>query len=705
MHSSVEKPPAAFGLSGSSASNAPSASSSKLGYLQKYMGGSASTQGGGVSAVEDSKKKKKRRKAPGAPSSSGGGVTGGFVLNDALDEIDVRPPTRGKRTATASDFLQAVQFGRVLKPTSGAHGRAYAYQDDEEAAFGSDGSEQADEEIVVVDADGRNVSLNETQAKRVHAIVRDQEAREMGLPAPGARAGGRVEASLSQEARPPHARDEYPATRGECPQEHAKQERSEVDDAWKKTISWGPREDKESQEGDRYAAEPTEAHAAAARGEGAAVDLSVFNAPVPSRHRTSAGANRSPQTALADLEDSPRRRPSRQDSKSVAAARDTEDLSPPRRRPHLAGLAGPSKDPSSAQAREQADLSPPRRRPVHGMKSEPGMPVSQSPSGSKASDMGDLSPPRRRPAHASASHDHPPRPVASPSVSASSSSSASFATAREGLRPRSLERRTDRDLSPPRRRAAESKSNDEERGRRTGRERGRERDEGERDSGEAGADRRSRTEPDERDGQKSTGLLTLEDYRKSGVAIEREESLLTKEQLEREAVRQVVYRDKQGRIITEAEWLELQEGRGKKRKKERSPAPELEWGRGLVQKEAREKKAQEDAKLAQEPLTRYEIDDDFDRNLQDRTRWEDPVNRVPQKASEHATPWIAPEQPKKTKRPKCPHDAPRNRFGILPGYRWDGVVRGNGYEDRRLKAINRKKMEAHLAHMNNVADM
>lgn len=42
-------------------------------------------------------------------------------------------------------------------------------------------------------------------------------------------------------------------------------------------------------------------------------------------------------------------------------------------------------------------------------------------------------------------------------------------------------------------------------------------------------------------------------------------------------------------------------------------------------------------------------------------------------------------------RPVYQGAATPNRYGIRPGYRWDGVNRGNGFEGERFKAINRRE--------------
>ncbi|KAL5103281.1 hypothetical protein TcWFU_008046 [Taenia crassiceps] len=54
---------------------------------------------------------------------------------------------------------------------------------------------------------------------------------------------------------------------------------------------------------------------------------------------------------------------------------------------------------------------------------------------------------------------------------------------------------------------------------------------------------------------------------------------------------------------------------------------------------------------------------------------------------------------------KGPPEPPPNRYGIWPGYRWDGVDRSNGFEKKLVDDITRRKVERELAYKWGTEDM
>lgn len=84
--------------------------------------------------------------------------------------------------------------------------------------------------------------------------------------------------------------------------------------------------------------------------------------------------------------------------------------------------------------------------------------------------------------------------------------------------------------------------------------------------------------------------------------------------------------------------------------------------------------------------------------MKDVDRWNDPAANFLTTKKKSAS--SAPRMP----RYQGPSPAP-NRFGIPPGYRWDGVDRGNGFEKIYSQRGNELKMRKQEAHNFNVEEM
>ncbi|KAG9095801.1 Pre-mRNA-splicing factor cwc26 [Ceratobasidium sp. UAMH 11750] len=188
------------------------------------------------------------------------------------------------------------------------------------------------------------------------------------------------------------------------------------------------------------------------------------------------------------------------------------------------------------------------------------------------------------------------------------------------------------------------------------------------------------------------GLMTAEQLKK----VMPKKKAPTKEEREEAAAaaaQETVYRDSSGRKIdTKAERAEAAR---KKREREELEARKMEWGKGLVQREEEEKRRLELEKEKTRGMARYADDADLNADQKAQERWNDPA------AAFLTT--------KKSKGPRKPEyqgpPPPPNRFGIKPGYRWDGVDRGNGFEKKFFQRQNDRRRRGAEAYEYSVDDM
>ncbi|XP_040832923.1 BUD13 homolog isoform X6 [Ochotona curzoniae] len=160
---------------------------------------------------------------------------------------------------------------------------------------------------------------------------------------------------------------------------------------------------------------------------------------------------------------------------------------------------------------------------------------------------------------------------------------------------------------------------------------------------------------------------------------------------------ETVFRDKLGRKRNLK--LERLEERRKAEKDMERDELYARWGKGLAQGRQQEQNVEDAIKEMQKPLARYIDDEDLDRMLREQEREGDPMANFIKKSK-------AKENKNKKVRPRYSGPAPPpNRFNIWPGYRWDGVDRSNGFEQKRFARLASKKAVEELAYKWSVEDM
>lgn len=147
---------------------------------------------------------------------------------------------------------------------------------------------------------------------------------------------------------------------------------------------------------------------------------------------------------------------------------------------------------------------------------------------------------------------------------------------------------------------------------------------------------------------------------------------------------ETIYRDASGRIINVA--MKRAEMRAKAEEEERKKQEELEGRKGDVQRREKEerKQALQNAKVM--GVARHADDKDMNNELKERERWNDPMAQLisSKKSSSKSG-------KSKTSRKSYQGAFEPNRYGIRPGWRWDGVDRANGFERKWFAARNKAK--------------
>lgn len=164
-----------------------------------------------------------------------------------------------------------------------------------------------------------------------------------------------------------------------------------------------------------------------------------------------------------------------------------------------------------------------------------------------------------------------------------------------------------------------------------------------------------------------------------------------------------MYRDKQGRkidIVTEM----ARAAEAAAATQVATAVQKYEWATGTAQKAERQAAAAELSKAAAAPFARHADDAEMNAMLRQRSRAGDPMAGMLSSGG-GAGGGEGGGRSLTGKPPYTGPSGPPNRFGIKPGYRWDGVDRSNGWEAKVVAQVYSAKAKEERDYKYRVADM
>ncbi|KAM6986796.1 BUD13 homolog [Aplochiton taeniatus] len=254
---------------------------------------------------------------------------------------------------------------------------------------------------------------------------------------------------------------------------------------------------------------------------------------------------------------------------------------------------------------------------------------------------------------------------------------------------------SDSDQSPPRKRSAKAgKGSDSDQSPPRRKPRG---------GGGSDSDLSPPRRPDQSQGPRmlsggAAGLVSIDILRKEQEENRRREK--NNQPLEEESRNaQTIFRDKGGkRRDLESEREEQRKKAGEKAEKD---AKYAQWGKGLAQSQMQQENIESALVESQKPLARHRDDEDLDRMLREQLRDGDPMAAMLQRKRDRDAKLRGVKEKPRYKGPM----PPPNRFNLPPGYRWDGVDRSNGFEQKRYTRMADKKAVQDMAYKWSVEDM